>query len=141
MATNPAGQLTERSSQHPKKSPVSNEYQVLGQTDAFQPATFAESLAPDVRDRRGEEYLVKERSPLLFGNILADLPVLGHIGLKRENSVTDDFRAILDVNLARIVLSVQQLCAVSRVIATIVIVPDITPAVLFSGRRVKSENL
>ena len=66
-----------------------------------------------MRDRRGEEYLVKERSPLLFGNILADLPVLGHIGLKRENSVTDDFRAILDVNLARIVLSVQQLCAVS----------------------------
>ena len=88
-----------------------------------------------MREGGGKVDLLEEGIPLFQGNLLADLPVLGHVVLEGEHPVAEDAATLADRHFGRKVLRVEQSLPVGRVAATVLVVPDVIGPVFGAGGR------
>ena len=112
----------------------------LREADALQEPAFVESGVADVREGGGQVDLLQEGVALVQGNLLADLPVFGHVVLEGEHPVAEDAAALADGHFGGKVLRVEEFLPVGRVAATVLVVPDVIGPLFGAGGRRDAED-
>ena len=103
-------------------------------------SAFVKSGVADVREGGGQVDLLQEGVALVQGNLLADLPVFGHVVLEGEHPVAEDAAAFADGHFGGKVLRVEEFLPVGRVAATVLVVPDVIGPLFGAGGRRDAED-